>query len=444
MVENSVGEGRTWTRILVTLTLLAVLQLVALLRLPGIDMSKLDSLNGSFSLSVIALGITPFWSGFVVVELLSFVLPMGRKLRRGGIDGRSKLNTFAIRVGLGLAAVQAAAIAIAMQLAVAPGGGNLVPNPGLLFLLSSVTTLVAGTTLALLAAKLVSRWGVGNGFCLIILLQHMRPAFAQVHNFVPATDLIFRKPLEVLAWLAAIGLLVRRFTLRPQVALRDFQQESIPLLTLPAFPQGILPVLWAYGIFSFLSTLKPVIALPRGVEQSPIALLGMTVLIAAFSLGTFHLFSSYKRLERNLPPGVLPAEGGAIPRRSLLQSTALLVVFGVSFPAGEWFLGFRFPVFGFPTLVMAVALGFDLVAEWRFRQRHGGGVTCLIEMDNVCYACYLHGLLAKQGFDSLIRAFHYRSLFFAFGPIVKMELLVPAAELKLVREIIRPERIEVV
>lgn len=446
MVDNSVGEGRTWTRFLVTLALLAVFRLAALLRLPGIDTSNLDSVSGSSGVSVIALGIAPFVSGFVVVELLSFVLPMGRKLRRGGIAGRRKLNTFAIRVGLGLALVQAAAIVIALQQVAGPGGSSVVANSGFLFSLSSVMTLVAGATLAFLVAQLVSRWGVGNGFCLIVLLQYMWPAFPQVHNFVPATDLIFGNPLEVLACLAAIGLLVRRFALRPQAALRDSQQETIPL-TLPAFPQGILPVLWAYGLFNFLSTLELVNALPSGGKQplqSLIALLGMTVLIAAFSLGAFHLFSSRERLERNLPPGVLPPEGGAIPRRSLLQSTALLVVFGVSFPAGEWFLDFRFAVFGFPVLVTFVALGFDLVAEWRFRQRHGDGVACLIEMDNVYCACYLHGLLAKQGFDSLIRAFHYRSLLFAFGPIVKMELLVPAAELKLVREIIRPERIEVV
>jgi preprotein translocase subunit SecY len=103
-----------------------------------------------------------------------------------------------------------------------------------------VTTLVAGSTLAVLVAKLVSRWGVGNGFCLIILLQYMWRDFAQVHNSVPATDLVFGNLLEVLAWLGAIGLLVRGFALRPQAVSKDSQQETIPLLTLPAFPQGIL------------------------------------------------------------------------------------------------------------------------------------------------------------------------------------------------------------
>lgn len=386
----------------------------------------------------------PFYTSFIVVELLSFVLPKVSKLRREGIAGRSKLNTFAMRVGIGLALVQAVAIATALQQIVAPGGSRLVPNPGFLFVLSSVATLAAGSTLTFFVAKLVSRWGVGNGFCLIILLQYMWPAFAEVRDSVTATHLVFGNVLEVLAWLAAIGLLIWRFALRNQAALMDSQQETIPLLTLPAFSQGILPVLWAYGIFNFLSSLRWVYALPGGVEQSLIALLFMTVLIAVFSLGAFHLFSGRARLERHLPPGVLPPKGGVITRQSLLQSTALLVVFGVSFRAGEWFLDFRVPAFSFPTLVMVVALGFDLVAEWRFRQRYGDGVAWLIEMDNVYCACYLHGLLAKQGINSLIRAFHYRSLFFDFGPVVKMELLVPAAELKLVREIIRPERIEIV
>ena len=109
MVDNPAGEGRTWTRILVTLPLLAVFRLAALLPLPGVNTSSLERLGGPSRFSVIALGITPFVTGFVVVELLSFILVVGGKLRRGGIAGRSKLNAFSIRVGLWLALVQAAA-----------------------------------------------------------------------------------------------------------------------------------------------------------------------------------------------------------------------------------------------------------------------------------------------------------------------------------------------
>jgi preprotein translocase subunit SecY len=180
MGHNPVGEGRVWTRILVTLALLAVFRLAALLPLPGTDTSSLLEGAGGWSGEIgITLGITPFVGGFVFVELLSFVLPMGAKLRRGGIAGRSKLNTFGIRVGLGMALLQALGIATALQEMVAPGGASVVPKPGLFFILSSVMTLVAGATLAFVLAGFVSRSGLGNGFCLMILLQFMWPAFAQ-------------------------------------------------------------------------------------------------------------------------------------------------------------------------------------------------------------------------------------------------------------------------
>jgi hypothetical protein len=107
-------------------------------------------------------------------------------------------------------------------------------------------------------------------------------------------------------------------------------------------------------------------------------------------------------------------------------------------------LKFNLPGFAFPELVALVALGFDLAAEWQFRQRHDGGVACVIELDNVYAASYLQGLLAKNACDALIRAFHYRSLFFFFGPIFKMELMVPTAELVRAWDLIQPEKIEVV
>jgi preprotein translocase subunit SecY len=274
MVDTLVGERRAWARILVTLALLAAFRLAALLPLPGIDTSGLERLGGSPGVSVIALGIAPFVIGFVVVELLSFVLPKAGKLRRGGTAGRSKLNTFAIRVGLGLALLQAVGIAQGLQSIVAPGGATVVSNPGFLFIQSTMMTLGAGSTLVFLVATLVSRWGVGNGFCLFIVLQYMRSAFAQGHNSVPASDLVFGNLLEVLAWLAAIGLLVWTFGRRPLAVLKDSKQETIPLLTLPVFSQGVLPVLWAYSIFNFLSTLRSVYARPKGVGQSPLAARG--------------------------------------------------------------------------------------------------------------------------------------------------------------------------
>jgi hypothetical protein len=89
-------------------------------------------------------------------------------------------------------------------------------------------------------------------------------------------------------------------------------------------------------------------------------------------------------------------------------------------------------------------LGFDLIAEWQFRNRHGGKVERAIELDNVYGGCYLQGLLTKEGISSFVRSFHFRSLSFFFGPIVKMELMVPTVEFERTQEIIRLARLEIV
>jgi hypothetical protein len=404
-------------------------------RLPGIDLTSLDPV-GSPGLSVMALGIRPFVTAFGAVELLSFVLPMGRRLRRGGISGRAKLNAFATRAGVGLALLQAAGIAIAFQ------RQGVVQNPGFLFLLSSVMTLVAGATLAFLIAQFVSRWGIGNGFCMIILFGLVRNAFAAARDF--ASSERNWNVLEIIVWMILMGLLVRRFGRRPEVAFLGFQQEVI-LVKLPAFPQGIFPVIFTYTLLAFFSAQSLVFPNLGELSQSPILLLVATVFIATTSLLGFHLFSSRKRLERNLSPRALLAEGEIWTGRSLVETTVLFVVFGAGLQAANWFLDFRFTeILAFPGLVMLVASGFDLVAEWRFRQRHGNSVTPAIEMDNVYCACYLQGLLATHGIHSVVRSFHYRSLFFFFAPLIKMEVLVSATELNHAREIIRPDRIDVV
>ena len=91
-----------------------------------------------------------------------------------------------------------------------------------------------------------------------------------------------------------------------------------------------------------------------------------------------------------------------------------------------------------------MAFGFDLVGEILFRIKHGDAVESVIEMDNVDGATYLSALLTEEGIECMIRAFHYRSMFFFFEPMVKMELLVPAASQSQAQQLIQLATLEVV
>ena len=347
--------------------------------------------------------------------------------------GRRRLNTYAVCVSVALALLQGYAIFTALGSA----GRLTLAEAGMWssFAIFGLT-LVGGAAFLFVLGKLLSRWGLGNGFCLIL-------AFRLLQSVAGSRDAVWSlwAPLEFVAVLGALGLLVWKFARPARVGSGD-----VPWLSVPMFVQGIIPVLWAYAVFNLQTSLRLLhVPLPE-MDRSFVGLLVIAVLIAGFSLITSYFFFSPERLAGNLPAGVLLPKGESISRRSLWESTAVLVVLGTALPAGAWYAGFHFPDFALPEVVVLVAVGFDLVAEWRFRQKHesGGGVACVLEMDNVSGACYLQGLLVKNGCDALIRAFHYRSLFFFFGPLYKMELLVPAGEVERAWDLIEPERIEVV
>jgi hypothetical protein len=283
---------------------------------------------------------------------------------------------------------------------------------------------------------------VGNGFCLALLFDLVLVSSGQLRG-LPSSG-FFWNPLEVFFWMVAIGLLGRIFARRMEAMLGGIQQEAIPA-RFPAFPQGIVPVTATDSLLYFFFTLTLVFPDRQEALPSPLLWLSATTLMTALSFGTFHLFSSRKRLAWNLPSGALPAEGDLWTGRSLAQSTAVLVFLGAGLLGGYWFLNFQFAgIMGFAGLAMLVAAGCDIVGELTFRRTHEDKVEPVMELDNVYGACYLEGLLAKNGIHCLVRSFHFRSLTFFFEPIVKMELIVPNADFEQAREIISLARIEIV
>lgn len=438
------GQASNWRRLGVTVAGLVLYWLCARLPLPGLDRDALGDFTStlgstSHRVSVLGLGLTPFLSGFVIVELLSFVIPQGRRLRQGGIAGRRRLNAFAVRLAVVVGIVQAKGLLLWLQSATSPAGAPLVPNPGMGFSVLAGMTLLAGTGIAFLIASLVSRWGLGNGFCVLMVLSPFVPSLL-VRGLVDQDLGLTIVPLEPIAWILAIGLLLYRFAAQEPVPAKGPRQEEVPFVR-PAFQQGLVPLIWTYtAVGAYWSWVGDGADAARA--HLP-AILGAAVLVAGLSLATFHLFSSRKRLEKNLPPGSLPPTGEVAGGRSLVEATGLLLLLGVGFLAGRWLLGFQGPL-GFPVLVMLVALGFDVVEEWRFRKAHGKAVTRLLELDNVHLASYLRGLLRAHGIDALARTYHYRSLFFFFQPLVKMDLVVPASQLDRSRELVRPDELSIV
>ena len=119
-------------------------------------------------LSVFALGIMPYITASIILQLLTVVWPYLEKLSKEGEMGRKKITQYTRYGTVLLSFVQATGIALWLEKQNAPGGAPLVPSPGWGFLLMTILTLTTGTIFVMWLGEQITERGIGNGISLII------------------------------------------------------------------------------------------------------------------------------------------------------------------------------------------------------------------------------------------------------------------------------------
>ncbi|MDX1519953.1 MAG: preprotein translocase subunit SecY, partial [Gammaproteobacteria bacterium] len=127
-----------------------------------LDMFNMFSGGALERLSVVALGIMPYISASIIMQLLSFIDPRLKQLRKEGEMGRRKITQYTRYGTVLLATFQGIGVAIALE------GQNVVLNPGLGFRITAVVSLVTGTMFLMWLGEQITERGVGNGISLII------------------------------------------------------------------------------------------------------------------------------------------------------------------------------------------------------------------------------------------------------------------------------------
>ena len=167
-------------RILFTLFILAIYRLGTFVPLPGIDPEQLQvmmegnqkGLLGMFNvfaggavsrMAIFALGIMPYISSSIIVQLLTGVSEYFKNLKAQGEIGRQKITQITRYGTVLLATIQGYGLAVGLE-----SSANLVINPGIFFKISTVTTIVAGTIFLMWLGEQITQRGIGNGISLII------------------------------------------------------------------------------------------------------------------------------------------------------------------------------------------------------------------------------------------------------------------------------------
>ena len=171
-------------RLMYTFGLLAVYRVGAFIPTPGIDSQALaryfENVRGTIlgffnmfsggaleQMAVFALGIMPYISASIILELLTVVVPYLEKLKKEGEQGRKKINQYTRYGTVVLSMIQGLGIAIGLE-HMEVGGASIVPAPGWAFRLMTMLTLTAGTTFIMWLGEQITERGVGNGISLII------------------------------------------------------------------------------------------------------------------------------------------------------------------------------------------------------------------------------------------------------------------------------------
>ena len=167
-------------RILFTIFILAIYRLGTFVPLPGIDPEQLkimmegnqQGLLGMFNvfaggavsrMAIFALGIMPYISSSIIVQLLTGVSEYFKNLKNQGEIGRKKITQITRYGTVLLGTVQGYGLAVGLE-----SSANLVINPGIFFKISTVTTIVAGTIFLMWLGEQITQRGIGNGISLII------------------------------------------------------------------------------------------------------------------------------------------------------------------------------------------------------------------------------------------------------------------------------------
>ncbi|WNL47363.1 preprotein translocase subunit SecY [Dyella sp. BiH032] len=171
-------------RIFFVIGALIVFRLGSFIPVPGVNPEAMTSLiesggglmnmfnmfsGGSLArFSVFALGVVPYISASIVVQMMGAVIPSLQALRKEGEAGRRKMTTYTRFGTVGLAAFQAFGIAVALQKQVANGGAPVVYTPGMGFIMASIVGLTAGTMFLMWLGEQITERGIGNGISLLI------------------------------------------------------------------------------------------------------------------------------------------------------------------------------------------------------------------------------------------------------------------------------------
>lgn len=316
--QNAFKIPELKSRIIFTLALLTVYRIGAHIPTPGINGEELSkfltekggALMGFFDMfsggalsrvTIFALGIMPYISASIILQLLTVVIPAIGKLAKEGEAGRKKIIRYTRYGTVIISMIQSFGIAVGLE---SMSGGAFIQNPGWSFRLLTMITLTSGTAFIMWLGEQITERGIGNGISLIIfagIVARFPNAVISTIRLIQAGELnIFFVIFLVAMMVAVVAVIIfiergqRKIPIQyaKRVVGRKVYGGQSTHLPLKINTSGVIPPIFASSIIMFPATVAGFIAVPwvQGVARQ---LSPGTVLYTLLYVGMIFFFSYF-------------------------------------------------------------------------------------------------------------------------------------------------------
>ena len=396
-------------RILITLLFVAIYRFGSFVVLPGIDPARLSKLQeqtseglmsllnmfsgGAFSnASVFALGIMPYISASIVIQLLAIAVPYFQKLQREGESGRRKINQYTRWLTIAILLFQAPAYLINLRYQVGPA---FEAGQGIGFIITSTIILAAGSMFILWLGERITDKGIGNGVSLIIMIGIIaRLPSALIEEFVSAWSgaegggfIMFLFEVLALLGVMALAILLVKATRKVPVQYakriegRGQVTGARQYIPLKLFAANVMPIIFAQAIMfipltlsatgdgnGFLSSFRDYTSVPYNVVYV-ILIVAFTFFYTAITLNPVQMAEDMKR-NNGFIPGIKPGKPTAdyldkvmshllFPGALFIALIAIMPAFAGLFGVKQGFAQF----FGGTSLLILVGVVIDTIQQ---------------------------------------------------------------------------------
>lgn len=390
-------------RIVFTLLMFLVARIGTFIPAPGVDIEKLGAMTaqsdilgyinmfsgGAFKkVSIFSLGIVPYINSSIVFSLLAIIIPRIEEIQKEGEAGRNKITQWTRYLTIVIAVVQGFALCVWLTSA------NLVTNPNMLFFLTTITTLTAGTVFLMWIGEQISIKGIGNGISLLIFLNVISGGPSNVvqtiqtlkdsKNLIPVLILVALAGVLVVAGIVIFQLGQRKIPIH--YVGRGFSgQEGMgknSYIPLKLNSSGVMPVIFASVVMAIPSALVNLLPSTLSIKTTlavvfrqdhPVYMIILALVIIFFSFFYTAVVFDPEKVADNLKqsggtiPGIRPGNEtveyleGVVTRITWGGAVFLAVI--AILPA-MIFRGFGLPVFfGGTGIIIVVGVAIDTIQQ---------------------------------------------------------------------------------